>query len=106
LNRDSERIFPEVIGQNVTMLLNQMDSQPMNDQFRFDLQQSLKQLADLKFALDESSIVAVTDDRGKILYVNEKFCDLSIHVRNCLAKTIELLIRAIILKILLRIYGI
>ena len=41
------------------------------------LKRSLKELSDLKFALDESAIVAITDQRGTITYVNEKFCEIS-----------------------------
>jgi len=42
-----------------------------------DLERSLKELADIKFALDESSILAITDQTGRINYVNEKFCEIS-----------------------------
>ena len=41
------------------------------------LERSLKDLADIKFALDESAIVAITDQRGIINYVNQKFCEIS-----------------------------
>jgi two-component system, cell cycle sensor histidine kinase and response regulator CckA len=45
------------------------------------LERSLKELADIKFALDESAIVAITDQRGIINYVNEKFCEISKYSR-------------------------
>lgn len=37
----------------------------------------INELVDYKFALDQAAIVAITDRRGKIKYVNEKFCEIS-----------------------------
>jgi len=46
------------------------------------LERSLKELADIKFALDQSTIVAITDQRGIINFVNDQFCRISKYSRD------------------------
>ncbi len=46
------------------------------------LRRSLKELNDIRYALDESAIVAITDRKGRIIYVNDKFCRISKYSRD------------------------
>ena len=45
------------------------------------LKATMKENSDLRTALDEHAIVAMTDARGKITFVNEKFCAISKYAR-------------------------
>ncbi|TKH04546.1 PAS domain S-box protein [Peribacillus simplex] len=51
----------------------------VKDQSRINQQQSypINELVDLIYALDESTIVAFTDEKGKIINFNKKFCEVS-----------------------------
>ena len=45
------------------------------------LQSSMRRLQDMQYALDQSAIVAATDQTGKITFVNDKFCEISKYSR-------------------------
>jgi len=67
----------EIIEQIAKNNFSQIDKFIDDPSFRDNLKMLLKQLIDVKIALDESSIVVVTDHRGIIQYVNEKTCEIS-----------------------------
>ena len=45
------------------------------------LHASVRRLQDIQYALDQSAIVAATDQTGKITYANDKFCEISKYSR-------------------------
>lgn len=46
------------------------------------LKKTLKEISDYKYALDESSIVAITNQNGVIKYANDNFCKISKYSRH------------------------
>jgi len=80
-SRSEGTMPPGELAQGVDELMRRLRAGEGGETVRGELQQALKQLADVKFALDESSIVAITDARGRIQYVNDKFCEISQYSR-------------------------
>lgn len=70
------------IGSDVNGLLASLSEQLGSEELLARAKQSLTQLVDIQFALDESSIVAITDAKGVIRYVNDKFCEISKYGRD------------------------
>ena len=56
---------------------NQSLAQIINEKF----EEKLQQLYELSLALDQSAIIVMTDERGIIQYVNDKFCNISQYSR-------------------------
>ncbi len=49
----------------------------VREQAEHSLRKTLEELQFRQFAMDQAAIIAVTDPRGVITYVNDKFCELS-----------------------------
>src|ERR1700732_2789764 len=45
------------------------------------LESATRELNNVRYALDKSAIVAITDRVGKIIHVNDKFCEISRYSR-------------------------
>jgi two-component system sensor kinase FixL len=67
MTKVKEKWAPELISANKT-------NHNQSEEF---LQNNLKELSDYKYALDESSIIAITDSKGIIKKANNNFCKIS-----------------------------
>ncbi len=68
------------------------------------LNKTLKKLQDIELALNESSIVAITNRRGIIQFANNKFCEISKYSREELIGQDHILV--IIQNLFLKNYGV
>ncbi len=82
IKQDGATIFAEVMslpfhvmGTNNTLTIFRDITEQKRS--KSEMQHMFKELNDIKVALDMSNIVEITDDKGVILYANDKFCKVS-----------------------------
>ena len=68
-------LFWEALGGLVFTLIIRSHHAALGDEGR--LRKSVKDLEDLKYAVDQAVLMVVTDRSGTIRYANEKFCQIS-----------------------------
>jgi PAS domain S-box-containing protein len=83
-NNEKEKRAAELAIANKNLLKSQESFKNLNLELELKVAERTEQLElinknilDYKFALDESSIVAVTDQKGVITHVNDNFCKIS-----------------------------
>ena len=76
------------LEKNETLLKSEEPSQKLNQELEQKVKEGTaelellnKKLSDYKYALDKSCLVAITDQKGIIREVNDKFCEISKYTR-------------------------
>ncbi|GGK17962.1 hypothetical protein GCM10010965_08730 [Caldalkalibacillus thermarum] len=79
-----------------TVHLDEVKKQEMNRLLEELLGHSLEDLSALLHALNETTIVAITDPKGRITYVNDEFCRISGYSRDeLLGQTHRLIVKMV-----------
>src|SRR5680860_65848 len=72
---------PEILINKVKFFIDKYQQEIALFELNEELERKVKQISDYKYALDESSIVAITDQKGIIKEVNNNFCTISKYTR-------------------------
>jgi PAS domain S-box-containing protein len=73
----TQKLFTTVIS-----ALRTYDSMLAASRNQESLKRAMAKIKELRFALDQHALLCITDSDGKIIYVNDKYCDWSQYSRN------------------------
>jgi len=76
------RLFVGFIRDITWQKKSQEEIRKLNTDLEQRVLERLREVSDYKFALDESAIVAITDQKGIITHVNDNFCKISKYSRD------------------------
>jgi PAS domain S-box-containing protein len=79
---EDEKFFLQTLTTNISNVLERKLKRQEIIRKNIELEKILNELRHQKFALDQHSIVAVTDVKGTIKYVNDQFCTISQYSKN------------------------
>jgi PAS domain S-box-containing protein len=66
----------------ITTINARVERARLLNKLNYDLVSTLRELENQHFALDQHAIVSITNINGTIIYVNDKFCDISGYTRS------------------------
>ena len=74
---DSSNGMLAYVRDNTEAMRMQEELRSLNDDLDLQVKERTREVLNQKFALDQHAIVGITDKSGQIIYVNDKFCEIS-----------------------------
>lgn len=75
-DKEEIALLVELAG-DISFALENFEKEKRRKEAEAKILKTLKEISDYKYAMDQSSIITITDENGIIKYANKKFCEIS-----------------------------